>query len=133
MAVTVQSFLDDMARLGWEWGERDCLLWLGLWSRAVTGIDGGEEWRGRYRTALGCVRVMNKSGGMAACIERGATAAGMVETSEPVTGSVGMVTAATAKGLRDVGAIYTGSRWAILSSGGVVTGPFAHSRVWSFV
>ena len=94
--ASVKQFLDDMARAGWEWGERDCLLWLGLWSERVTGIDGGKEWRGRYKTALGCMRVMNKSGGLDACVDKGARSAGMRETINASEGSVGIVVALTA-------------------------------------
>ena len=84
MAV-LGEFLDRMAAAGWQWGERDCLSWLGLWSKEITGIDGAAEWRGRYKTAIGCARLCRKSGGLWACIERGARAAGMVPVEETGT------------------------------------------------
>ena len=131
--ASVTEYLDWIASQGWEWGDRDCLLWLATWAERVTGIDGGAEWRGRYRTAIGCARVMRKSGGFDACIERGAMAAGMVETDKPSPGSVGIVRAMTSRGVSDVGGIYTGTRWAVLTGRGVVSGPFEYRRVWSFV
>ena len=121
MAV-LGEFLDRMARLGWEWGERDCLSWLGLWSREVTGIDGAAEWRGRYRTAIGCMRVLNKSGGLRACIERGAIAAGLVPVTDVRAGDVGLVRANTPRGVQEVGGIFTGERWAVLTAKGVLSG-----------
>lgn len=121
MAV-LGEFLDRMARLGWEWGERDCLAWLGLWSREVTSIDGAAEWRGRYRTAIGCMRVLNKSGGLRACIERGAIAAGMVPVTDVRAGDVGLVRANTTRGVQEVGGIFTGERWAVLTRTGVLSG-----------
>lgn len=129
MAV-LGAFLDDMARLGWEWGERDCLLWLGLWSARLTGIDGGEEWRGRYRTAIGCARVCKRSGGVGACIERGATAAGMVSVEDVRAGDVGLVLANTSKGVREVGGIFTGERWAVLTADGVLTARATPVAAW---
>lgn len=133
MAPELGRFLDDMSRLGWAWGERDCLLWLGLWSQRVTGIDGGEPWRGRYRTALGCIRTLNKSGGMEACIERGATLAGMIiaQADGHSAGAVGLVPAMTPKGPDIVGGIFTGSRWAVLTRKGVLSMRCEPIRAWN--
>jgi len=132
--MNLGAFLDRMRREGWEWGDRDCLLWLGLWSLENTGIDGGEPWRGRYRTALGCARALNASGGMEACIERGATLAGMTlaqpEGHSP--GDIGLVIADTAKGPRPAGAICTGPRWALLTASGIVTIKAEPLRAWRF-
>lgn len=113
--AAVAEFLDEMSERGWEWGQRDCLLWLGLWSERAFGIDGGAPWRGRYRTALGCARVLKKSGGMAACIERGARLCGMVPTTNYRAGDVGIVSVED----REVGAICTGDKWAVMTADGV--------------
>lgn len=133
MAAQLGQFLDDMARLGWEWGERDCLLWLGLWSERVTGIDGGEPWRGRYKTALGCMRTLNKSGGMEDCIERGALLAGLkgICTKDTLPGAVGLVPAMTPKGPDIVGGIFTGTRWAVLTRKGVLSMRCEPIRAWN--
>lgn len=133
--MNLGAFLDRMRREGWEWGDRDCLLWLGLWSLENTGIDGGEPWRGRYRTALGCARALNASGGMEACIERGAALAVMkgVATDDILCpGDIGLVIADTAKGPRPAGAICTGPRWALLTASGIVTIKAEPLRAWRF-
>lgn len=129
MAV-LGAFLDRMAVAGWQWGERDCLSWLGLWSREITGIDGAAEWRGRYKTAIGCARVCRKSGGLMACIERGAKAAGMVAVDDVRAGDVGLVRAMTTRGVQEVGGIFTGERWAVLTAGGVITARTEALAVW---
>lgn len=128
--AAVGAFCDEIARLGWAWGERDCLLWLGTWAQRNTGVDGGAPWRGRYRTALGCMRTLNRSGGMEACIERGATLAGMVE-GEARTGAVGLVEVVTPKGLALVGGIFTGERWAVLTPSGVLSIRTTPVRCWN--
>jgi hypothetical protein len=133
--MNLGAFLDRMRREGWDWGDRDCLLWLGLWSLENTGIDGGEPWRGRYRTALGCARALNASGGMEACIERGAALAGMkgIATDDTLCpGAIGLVMADTAKGPRPVGGICTGPRWALLTASGIVTIKADPLRAWRF-
>jgi hypothetical protein len=113
--ASVAVFLDEMAEKGWQWGERDCLLWLGLWAHRLTGIDGGKPWRGRYKTALGCARILKKSGGMVACIELGAKLCGMVRVTNPVAGDIGIVCVDD----REVGSICTGKRWAVMTAHGV--------------
>lgn len=129
MAV-LGEFLDDMAARGWQWGERDCLLWLGLWSERVTGIDGGSPWRGHYKTALGCARALKKSGGMAACIEIGTKLCGMIPVTDLKSGDIGIVRANTDKGVQEVGGIYTGERWAVLTDKGVLTGRVEPLMAW---
>lgn len=129
--AAVGGFCDEIARLGWSWGERDCLLWLGTWAQRNTGIDGGAPWRGRYKTALGCIRTLNRSGGMDACIARGAALAGMVETDSPLVGAVGLIETHTAKGLAPVGAIFTGERWSVLTPSGVVSIRTMPLRAWN--
>lgn len=129
--AAVGDFCDEIARLGWDWGERDCLLWLGLWSERMTGIDGGAPWRGRYRTALGCMRTLNRSGGMEACVERGALLAGMPEAPVPAVGAVGLVTAMTERGASLVGGIYTGERWSVLTPKGVLSMRAEPVRAWN--
>ncbi len=128
--AAVGDFCDRIARAGWAWGERDCLLWLGTWALENTGIDGGAPWRGRYRTALGCIRTLNRSGGMEACIERGAALAGMVE-GEARPGAVGLVEVMTDKGLSLVGAIFTGERWSVLTARGVLSIRTTPRRAWN--
>lgn len=131
--AAVGPFLDEMASLGWAWGERDCLLWLGTWAQRNTGIDGGEPWRGRYSTALGCIRTLNRAGGMEACIERGAALAGMTiaQTDGVLPGAVGLVPSETPRGPGVVGAIFTGSRWAVLTPQGVLSMRCDPLRAWN--
>ena len=132
MAALVGDFCEEIARAGWAWGERDCLLWLGTWAQRNTGIDGGAPWRGRYATALGCIRTLNRAGGMESCIERGAALAGMVEVEgEARPGAVGLVEAMTAKGPSLVGAIFTGERWAVLTPSGVLSIRTKPRRAWN--
>jgi hypothetical protein len=129
--AAVGDFCDRMARLGWQDGERDCLLWLGLWTLEAVGIDGGAEWRGRYRTPLGRTRALNRSGGMMACIERGAAVAGLVEATAAKAGAVGLVEVLTPKGVAPVGGIFTGERWSVLTRSGVLSIRSTPIRCWN--
>jgi hypothetical protein len=105
-----------------SFGEWDCCLWLAEWGRELTGIDGGVAWRGRYRTALGCHRLLTREGGVAAVVKRGALACGMTQREAARPGAVGVIEVITAKGRRPVGALFTGRRWVVLRHGGGVLG-----------
>lgn len=129
--IDVRDFIDRTATLGWKDGERDCLLWLGLWTLETVGIDGGAEWRGRYSTPLGQMRALNRSGGMMACIERGCDVAGLVEVDAPLVGAVGLIQAVTPRGLAPAGGIFTGQRWAVLTRDGVLSIRTKPLRCWN--
>lgn len=126
------AFLDRMGALGWDWGNRDCLLWLGLWSEENTGIDGGAPWRGRYSTELGCARMLREAGGVTPCVEVGAALAGMAEVANPAAGDIGVIHAPTVKGWQKTGAICTGPRWAVLTASGILYFKAEPLRAWSF-
>lgn len=118
--VAPGDYAADVASLGFQWGQRDCLLWLADWARLHTGRDGGSRWRGRYKTALGCTRVLNRDGGMLACIREGAEVAGMVETTSPGVGAVGLIKSPSLT-CGEIGGIFTGTRWLVLSHRGVLS------------
>lgn len=132
--IDPRGFIDRTAALGWKDGERDCLLWLGLWTLEAVGIDGGAEWRGRYSTPLGQMRALNRSGGMMACIERGCQVAGLdgVDSVEGIrSGAVGLVEVPTPRGMAPVGGIFTGERWAVLTRDGVLSIRTTPLRCWN--
>lgn len=126
------AFLDRMGREGWEWGQRDCLQWLGLWSLEVVGLDGCEAWRGRYRTALGCTRLLNRLGGIEACVEAGAARVGASEVGNPMAGDIGLVLAPTSAGPKPTGCIFTGQKAALLTGRGILTIKADPIRAWRF-
>lgn len=129
--ASVGEFMDRMAAMGWQDGERDCLLILGLWTLDKLGVDGGSDWRGRYRTPLGRERALRRSGGMEACIERGATVAGLTETDKPQPGAVGLVEVLTRKGVGIVGGIFDGVRWNMLTPTGRLSVRAIPVRAWN--
>lgn len=133
--ASVGEFMDRMAAMGWQDGERDCLLILGLWTFDKLGVDGGAEWRGHYRTPLGRERALRRSGGMAACIERGAKRAGLIELSgnpgELKPGAVGLVEVLTRRGVGIVGGIFDGARWNMLTINGRLSVQAVPVRAWN--
>jgi hypothetical protein len=44
------------------WGVHDCATWAFDVRQALTGLDAAAAWRGRYRTAVGSVRMLRRLG-----------------------------------------------------------------------
>lgn len=101
------------------WGENDCCLFTANWMRAVTGIDGGAPWRGRYGSENECLAILERQGGVAGVMARGAGLVGLPATANPVRGDVGVIKVRAVRGEPRVGAICTGRRWAVMSALGV--------------
>lgn len=85
------AFFTDSAALPFVFGERDCALWVCDWIVRRRGIDPGAALRGRYRTKLGCARLVNRNGGLLALSSAHFAAAGLRETPAPAPGDVGCI------------------------------------------
>lgn len=117
------------------WGLADCFLWPADWVLARTGVDPAEGFRGRYRTALGATRLVQRAGGALALWRAQAARAGLNLAGRPRPGDVGLVcgaTAGTGPTLRDrVGAIHLGGgEWAVRTPGGLRIGRPPHIQAW---
>lgn len=130
--MDLADFLSESARAPFAYGARDCGLWMADWVRAVRGVDPAAHLRGRYRTELGCARVLRRGGGLVAVARACFEGVGLIATETPKAGDVGVVQVMTAKGNAVAGAICTGPRWAVLAKGGLIsaqTEPLAAWRV----
>lgn len=56
------GYLEQARHQPFAWGENDCALWSARWVRTATGRDFLPDWRGRYSTRLGAVRLMKRRG-----------------------------------------------------------------------
>jgi hypothetical protein len=90
------EFFRANAGLPFRYGERDCLLWLADWGKALAGVDAAAGWRGRCSTALGAARILKREGGMVAIVEKAFAPLGWRRTEAPRCGDLAVV--ATARG-----------------------------------
>lgn len=70
---SLASYLHEVARKPFAWGENDCALFAAGAVCAMTGKDFAADYRGRYTTLLGGMRLLKKAGftdhaGMAATL-----------------------------------------------------------------
>lgn len=64
MASDLHQFLQAGIDLPFAWGESDCALWVCDWIKQRRGVDPVAGLRGRYRTRLGCARLLARHGGL---------------------------------------------------------------------
>lgn len=116
-------YLAEAARRQFDPARWTCLLgFVSNWvDQEVPGADIAAPWRGRYKTAIGMQRIIRREGGVVAIMSSGCARAGLLVTSDPQPGDIGVVMSITALGVEDVGAIRTARGWACLAAGGGVT------------
>ena len=134
LATALDAYLWEAARTPFGWGASDCSLFLADWVKDLRRVDPAAAWRGRYRTELGCKRLVKREGGLPMMMGRACDAAGLIE--RPVArlqvGDVGLVLARTACAVELVPAICTGDQGAAVRSlRGVIFGKAAWSQAWS--
>lgn len=56
------KYVASVAREGFAWGRHDCALFGAGGVEALTGVDPAAEWRGRYDSLAGGVRLMRAAG-----------------------------------------------------------------------
>ena len=114
----LDAFLWAVAARPFAWGESDCCIgFVGAWVRACRGGDPEAAWRGRYRTELGCARLLQREGGVPGVITQAAGVAGLIPTQNPSRGCIGVVVVPTRRGVAPAAAICTGGEWAVRTAG----------------
>lgn len=127
--MELSAYLEEAAGRPFSYDGNDCLLgFVGGWVQAVTGQDRAAPYRGRYRTELGCLRLVRREGGVEAIMRRALD--GFPEVKKPEAGDVGCVLVPTDHGPVPIGGIYAGSRWAGLTAKGVLFAPFTALAIW---
>lgn len=125
--VQLAHFLREVSETEWVFGQSDCSMTVANWVYRATGIDPGKSVRGRYRTERGWKRIVNREGGLVRVFERLAAEAGLVPTSVPRPGDIGLV---RLPGHGAHGAIRTPRGWFVRIPHRVVIAPFKTIVAW---
>jgi len=88
LAVAIRRHVDMWCEQPFEWGRGDCFLSLSDIILEARGYDPGAEFRNRYKTKLGALRVTREHGGFAGALEYVADCAGWHEI-DPLRAKVG--------------------------------------------
>lgn len=137
--INVPGLADHVGGEGarpFEWGRRDCCLFVADWVRLATGLDPAASWRGRYGSLREALRLTKGRGGFVEAISAEMDRLGFARTADPLPGDVGLVRAPV--GIRDgrlvqqvVGAIRTGRLWSVKARRGVGGADFPLVVAWS--
>jgi hypothetical protein len=130
LIADLAEFLDRATRTRFAWGSHDCCLFPADWVLSRRGEDGAARWRGRYRTAVGCKRILAREGGVVAVMALGAAAVGLAETATPGPGAIGALNVMTPQGLAQAGGIRTAIGWAVLSTNGLIVARATPLQAW---
>lgn len=126
--MTLADYLRAGAARPFVWDACDCCSWACAWVLLRRGVDPSAAWRGRYRTARGALRHIRRAGGDLLAVASAAMAdAGLVVTSSPQPGDIGVILSAQGQAL----ALRTPTGWAAKASVGIIVAPFDSLRAWS--
>ena len=62
------AYIDRKRNEPFEWGVNDCCLFGADWIQICTGLDPAFDLRGKYNSALGAKRIIDKSGGLSVMV-----------------------------------------------------------------
>lgn len=119
MSLALREFLLASYDKPFQWGERDCALWVAEWIQAVRGVDPGLPFRGTYGSEYGCALLLARHGGLLKLARRAFGAAGLHEIDNPDAAAAGDVACVEAPFGPTLG-IVTGWRVALLGREGLV-------------
>lgn len=115
--MDLDEFLAVHALLPWGWGTVDCSLVLADWAVANGYADPAEHLRGEYSDELGWKAIVVARGGLLPLVSDICDRAGILQTSAPARGVVGVI-GALHNADRQWGAIHDGTQWLVRGEGG---------------
>jgi hypothetical protein len=119
MSDDLIAFLKESYGLSFCWGERDCGLWVAEWVNRVRGIDPASQFRGHYKTALGCARLIKRHGDLLQLATAAFAAGGLmrIDGPEAVPGDIACIDAVQGQTL----GLVVGNRVAMIVDRGLVS------------
>ena len=124
----LETFLADLARTAFVWGETDCAMTVANWWRCAHGVDPAPDLRGSYHDAAGCSAVLGARGGVAGVVSEIATRVGARESDRPGPGDFGVI---LAHGLEFAAVLGPSGRWMVKGLTGVAGYRCAPMKAWS--
>lgn len=131
--MNVGEYIRHTASLPWDWGGADgvdCCTYQAGWVIECGHPDPMAFIRGSYDSELSALRRIKEGGGLIPLWQRGMTDAGVPEVETPRIGDVGIVRLPTDDELNEACAIFTGKRWVLRWTYGILSTPADALIVW---
>lgn len=132
-AADLQTFLMEAVSTPFQYGLHDCCTFATDWCVYAGHDDPMAAWRGQYDSEEGADALIAECGGLLPMWELGMIEAQLPEADEPRLGDVAVLRVMTDKGPGEVGAIYGGKRWHMLSPNGMFSASMEREhilRIW---
>jgi len=68
-----------------------CAFWTAAWCEECSGVNPGAPMRGRYKTALGCNRLVKREGGLATLAAKLMRISGFPSVTQAEPGTIGLI------------------------------------------
>ena len=121
----LQQCIKERWRTPFTWGQQDCAMFAADCVRAVTGVDPAARYRGTYSDALGAMRVLHATDGLA-----GLAQATLGEEIDPRMAALGDIGLSANQGSACL-AVCGGNVWYGPGAGGLERLPFdSIKRAW---
>lgn len=119
--MTLAEYLLEAARTRWKDGVHDCSAWPARWA----GIEVPA-----YSSEAEARALVDEAGGLVALWDQH-IAGSLSRVDDPEPGDVGIIYAMTAeRTITEVGAIWSGERWAFVTVRGLVSAPADAVAIW---
>lgn len=118
--MTLGDYLTAAARHRWQTGRHDCTTFAADWACTWGHGDPMAAWRGLYATDEEARCLIRRAGGLLALYGEGMGGIGATEITDPREGDIGVILAVNLDHeAEEIGAIWTGRRWAFRTHGGL--------------
>jgi len=127
--IDLGAYLKDQIARPWVWGSMDCTTFPAGWVQICSGIDPMTKWRG-YDSEVDAEMLIAQAGGLVALWDEGLAGIWPRHDADPRVGDIGIIPVLDGAGEPiEIGAIFTGKRWAFRSPRGVGAISIAYSDV----
>lgn len=130
--MTLGEYLARASGAVSDWGTYDCCTFGVDWTIECGWPDAMAEFRGRYATRIGALRIINRNGGFLALCQRQFASVGMPagDPAAVLVGNIGLIRRPTCDRLDVALGIFTGQRWVTRAVRGIEAGPAEAIAIW---
>jgi hypothetical protein len=127
----LEEYLNEAKLIEFDWHSFDCCAFPANWIVKKRNVDPMARWRNQYNDEASARAFISSSGGLTSLWLLGMSDAGLYEQPDiPIAGDVGVLNVPCASGMEEIGGIFTGKRWSMLSPNGIFCASVDPVMIW---